>query len=61
MDRVTRQQYQNSRERRGNAYSGAVAMVLLGMFVLALVNSEMDADRAKDGRGSQVPALIAGQ
>ncbi|MEL7309955.1 MAG: hypothetical protein AAFN07_00465 [Pseudomonadota bacterium] len=49
------------RERRGNAWSGAVAMVLLGLFAVALISSEMDADRATDGANPSVPPLIAGQ
>ena len=49
------------RERHGNVWSGVVALVLLGLFAVALVSSELDADRARDGGGTALPTVIAGQ
>ncbi len=43
MERVDTQGHIRERERNGNVWSGAVAMVLLGLFVIALVSSELDA------------------
>ncbi|MEO0574519.1 MAG: hypothetical protein AAF004_03585 [Pseudomonadota bacterium] len=47
-------------ERQGNAWSGVVALVLLGMFALALVSSELDAtDQQRDHNPTRT--IIAGQ
>ncbi|MEM9173413.1 MAG: hypothetical protein AAGA84_11995 [Pseudomonadota bacterium] len=50
----------NRRERQGNVWSGAVAMVLLGMLAVALISSEMDTDDDRS-RAPAVSAIIAGQ
>lgn len=46
-------------ERRGNVWSGVVAMVLLAMFALALISSEIEAT-GEPGR-APVATVIAGQ
>ena len=46
-------------ERRGNVWSGVVAMVLLAMFAIALISSEIEAT-GEPGR-APVATVIAGQ
>ncbi|MEM9322736.1 MAG: hypothetical protein AAGA41_07870 [Pseudomonadota bacterium] len=46
-------------ERRGNVWSGIVAMVLLAMFTIALISSEIDA--TGDSARAPVATVIAGQ
>ncbi|MEL6868926.1 MAG: hypothetical protein AAFO81_03910 [Pseudomonadota bacterium] len=46
--------------RKGNVWSGVVALVLLGMFTLALISSELAATDASS-EGSRLPTVIAGQ
>jgi hypothetical protein len=46
-------------ERRGNVWSGVVAMVLLAMFAIALISSEIQGT-GEPGR-TPVATVIAGQ
>ena len=46
-------------ERRGNVWSGIVAMVLLAMFAVALISSEIEA--TADPTRAPVATVIAGQ
>ena len=46
-------------ERRGNVWSGVVAMVLLAMFAIALISSEIEA--TGDPARAPVATVIAGQ
>ena len=61
MERVDTQGHTRDRERNGNVWSGAVAMVLLGLFVIELDSSELDAGQRTQTAGPVAPALIAGQ
>ncbi len=46
-------------ERRGNVWSGIVAMALLAMFTIALISSEIES--TGDSARAPVATVIAGQ
>ena len=46
-------------ERRGNVWSGIVAMVLLAMFAIALISSEIES--TGESTRAPVATVIAGQ
>ena len=49
----------SSREQHGNVWSGVVALVLLAMFAIALISSEIEA--TGETRSAPVATVIAGQ